>query len=98
MPEPYNGDNRRAPEPQGWHLDKKVPLTLIFAMLMQGAMVIWAIADIKKDVELIKADNAVLHQRDNHQGQDLQDAMALVHEQYREISDRLQRLIERRAP
>lgn len=98
MTEPYNGDNRRAPEPQGWHLDKKVPLTLIFAMLMQGAMVIWAIADIKKDVELIKADNAVLHQRDNQQGQDLRDAMALVREQYREISDRLQRLIERRAP
>ena len=38
-----------------WHLDKKVPLSLIFAMLVQAAMVIWAIADIKKDVEVLKA-------------------------------------------
>lgn len=93
--QPYTGENRRALEPQGWHLDKKVPLTLIFAMLMQGAMVIWAIADIKKDVELLKADSAVLHLRDTQQGQDLRESMALVREQYREISDRLQRLIER---
>jgi hypothetical protein len=64
-------------------------------MLMQGAMVIWAIADIKKDVELLKADSAVLHQRDGQQSQDLRESMLLVRDQYREISDRLQRLIER---
>ena len=42
-----------APTKESWHLDKKVPLSLIFAMLIQAAMVIWAVADIKKDVEIL---------------------------------------------
>ena len=60
MTQPYDGQDRRTPPPAkdpGWHLDKKVPLTLIFAMLMQAAMVIWAIADIKKDVEVLKSQS-----------------------------------------
>ena len=95
MSDHYTGEDRRAAPDLGWHLDKKVPLTLIFAMLCQGAMVIWAIADIKKDVELLRADSIVLHQRDSHQSTDLHESVSLVREQYLEISDRLQRLIER---
>ena len=93
--QPYSGENRRAPEPQGWHLDRKVPLTLIFAMLVQAAMVILAVADIKKDVELLKADNVVLHQRDTQQQVDNNAALALIRQQLERFEGKLDRLIER---
>ena len=88
---------RRAPTPTGWHLDKKVPLTLIFAMLTQAAMVVWAVADIKKDVELLKADNAVLHQRDTQLQTDTNGAMGLIRQHLERLEGKLDRLIERRA-
>ena len=97
----YNGDERRAmreisppPEP-GWHLDKKVPLSLIFAMLVQAGMVIWAIADIKKDVEILKAQSAMQVTRDVRQDSDMRDAMQLLREQFISTNAKLDRLIER---
>ena len=94
--------DRRAPtiEPMqqdstGWHLDKKVPLSLIFAMLCQAAMVIWAIADIKKDVELLKQDTQALHTRDTQQSDSFREAMKLMQDQFARMDSKLDRLIER---
>lgn len=81
----------------GWHLDKKVPLSLIFAMLMQAAMVIWAIADIKKDVELLKQDSVGLHARDTLQADSLKEAMRQMQDQFSRLDAKLDRLIERGA-
>jgi hypothetical protein len=90
-------ERRSAPqEPAGWHLKKEVNLSIIISVIGIAIACVTAYTDLKKDIELIKADTLVLHQRDTQQGQDLREAMALVREQYREISDRLQRLIERR--
>lgn len=91
----YEGEDRRAREESGWHLDKKVPLSLIFAMIIQGAMVVWAIADIKKDVEILKAQTSTQAQRDNRQDTDMQGAMTLLRESLRNLNDKLDRLIER---
>jgi hypothetical protein len=82
-------------DPPGWHLDKKVPLSLIFAMLVQAGMVIWAIADIKKDVELLKQDATVLHQRDTQNADNLRDALKLMQDQFQRLDAKLDRLIER---
>ncbi len=78
-----------------WHLDKKVPLSLIFAMLVQAAMVVWAIADIKKDVEVLKAAMAQQVDRDNRQDRATYEAVALVREDIREVKALLQKLLER---
>jgi len=78
-----------------WHLDKKVPLSLIFAMLVQAAMVIWAIADIKKDVEVLKAAMVQQIDRDNRQDRAGAEAVALVREDLREVKSMLQNLLER---
>lgn len=78
-----------------WHLDKKVPLSLIFAMLVQAAMVIWAIADIKKDVEVLKAAMVQQIDRDNRQDRAGAEAVALVREDLREVKSMLQKLLER---
>ena len=78
-----------------WHLDKKVPLSLIFAMLVQAAMVIWAIADIKKDVEVLKASMVQQIDRDNRQDRAGAEAVALVRDDLREVKSMLQKLLER---
>lgn len=78
-----------------WHLDKKVPLSLIFAMLVQAAMVIWAIADIKKDVEVLKAAMVQQLDRDSRQDRAAADAVGLVREDIKEVKGMLSRLIDR---
>mgnify|MGYP001426105342 FL=1 len=78
-----------------WHLDKKVPLSLIFAMLVQAAMAIWAIADIKKDVEVLKAAMVQQLDRDNRQDRATADAVGLVREDIKEVKVMLSRLIDR---
>jgi|JI9StandDraft_1071089.scaffolds.fasta_scaffold54154_6 hypothetical protein len=78
-----------------WHLDKKVPLSLIFAMLVQAAMVIWAIADIKKDVEVLKAAMVQQLDRDSRQDRATADAVGLVREDIKEVKVMLSRLIDR---
>lgn len=84
----------RPPE-NGWHLDKKVPLSLIFAMLVQAGIVVFAIADIKKDVEVLKARVAEQAHRDVRQDDDLHQAFALLREQFASMNAKLDRLIER---
>lgn len=91
----YEGPNRRAEDPPGWHLDKKVPLSLIFAMLVQAGMVIWAIADIKKDVELLKADALSLHQQRQQQSDVFRDALQQIRDQFSRLDAKMDRLIER---
>ena len=78
-----------------WHLDKKVPLSLIFAMLVQAAMVIWAIADIKKDVEVLKAAMVQQLDRDSRQDRATADAVGLVRDDLHEVKSMLQKLLER---
>lgn len=89
-----NTDTDPTPDNQ-WHLDKKVPLSLIFAMLVQAAMVVWAIADIKKDVEVLKAEMALQVDRDNRQDRAGAEAVALVREDLHEVNSMLQKLLER---
>ena len=84
-----------APPDVGWHLDKKVPLTLIFAMMVQAAMVVWAIADIKKDVEVLKMQSAAQAARDTRQDDEMHEAMRLLREQFMSMNAKLDRLIER---
>ena len=82
------------PNDNQWHLDKKVPLSLIFAMLIQAGMVIWAIADIKKDVEVLKSTMAAQADRDNRQDRSAYEAVALVREDLREVKALLGRILE----
>ena len=79
-----------------WHLDKKVPLSLIFAMLVQAAMVVWAIADIKKDVEILKAQSLVQRDRDDRQDKAAAEAYLRLSYQLEKIDSKLDRLAEAR--
>lgn len=80
-----------------WHLDKKVPLSLIFAMLIQVAMVIWVIADIKKDVEVLKSQALSQHDRDDQQDKAMARQMAVIASWLERIEAKLDRLSEARS-
>ncbi len=85
-----------APTKESWHLDKKVPLSLIFAMLIQAAMVIWAVADIKKDVEILKSRVATQQDRDDRQDKTLGEVVSRLQTQLERMDGKLDRLIEKR--
>lgn len=82
-------------EELGWHLDKKVPISMILAILSLALTGFWGFADLKKDVELLKANALVLHQRDDKQEADIKDSLAQIRQQYDALSAKLDRLIER---
>lgn len=98
--EQYAGPDRREKEEQGWHLDRKVPLSLIFAMLVQAGGVVWAIADIKKDVEVLKMQTTseALGQRERDRRQDDQAtaAILLIRSQLERMENKMDRIIEGR--
>ncbi len=91
----YEGDERRAKEPQGWHLKKEVNLSIIFAMISLALTGFWGFADLKKDVALLQANQMVLHDRDTKQENDIREALAQVREQYKELRQLLDRIVER---
>ena len=85
-----------APTKESWHLDKKVPLSLIFAMLIQAAMVIWAVADIKKDVEILKSRVATQSDRDDRQDKTLGEVVSRLQTQLERMDGKMDWLIEKR--
>jgi hypothetical protein len=91
----YNGPNRRAPVAEGWHLDKKVPLSLIAAMIAQVVIVTMFFADIKRDVELLKQDVLGLHTRDTAIELQTREYVKSLNDSISRIDGKLDRLIER---
>lgn len=91
----YHGAERREPVSQGWHLDKKVPLSLIAAMIAQVVIVTMFFADIKRDVELLKAKTTSMEAQANADKNTLRDSLAIMREQFSRMDAKLDRLVER---
>jgi hypothetical protein len=88
-------DRRYPPAESQWHLDKKVPLSLIFALVVQTVIVVIAFQDVKRDVELLKAAQVVLHERNAQQSNDMRESMAQVRDQFKTLNEKMDRIIER---
>jgi len=80
-----------------WHLDKKVPISIIVVLVMQGVAGIWMIAEIKKDVELLKQGSMEQHLRDERQDKQTSEVIGQLRADIKEVSNKLDRLIERAA-
>jgi hypothetical protein len=82
----------------GWHLDKKVPLALIVVLLTYG-LAGWAfVVDLRKDIELIKAQLIVQRERDDRQDtasrervSEVRDALIELRRSVEKLSDRLEK-------
>jgi hypothetical protein len=101
MNKEYIGEDRRSvpPPPElGWHLKKEVNVSIIISVIGITVACITAYTDLKKDIELIKADTTVLHQRDTQQMNDLDRAISAIQNQYIRMEAKLDRLIERKTP
>ena len=96
--QPYAGEDRRAPDESRWHLDKKVPLSLIAAMIAQVVIVTMFFADIKKDVELLKAKTTNIESRYESDKSTLRETLQIMREEFRNMDGKLDRLIERSKP
>jgi Tfp pilus assembly protein PilO len=97
----YTGEARRAqhpPQEAGWHLDKKVPLSLIAAMIAQVIVVTMFFADIKRDVELLKAKTESIENRYDADKLTLRDNLSILRDQFKSMDQKLDRLIERGKP
>lgn len=81
---------------EDWHLDKTVPISLIVAVLVQAGMVIWAIADIKKDVEILKSQTTAQRDRDDQQDKSSARQFSTITNSLDRIDSKLDRLIEKR--
>lgn len=79
-----------------WHLDKKVPLSLIFAMIVQAAMVLWAVAGIRGDVEILKVKLQAQTSRADKQDQSSAESLSLIRGQLDKMENKLDRALERR--
>lgn len=45
-----------------WHLDKRVPITLIFAIFIQTASAFWWASQMESRVEVLERENLVVHE------------------------------------
>lgn len=81
---------------EGWHLDKKVPISLILALCAQFGGGVWYAGRIDARIEKLENDRPAQRDRD-----DRQDAAAVLSAQALQgrldrIDSKLDRLIERR--
>lgn len=80
---------------QGWHLDKKVPISIILALLFQAATGLWFLANMSTDIELLKRSENQQHDRDERQDRAQAEAYLRLSEQLQKVADKLDRIIER---
>lgn len=96
------GARAAQPQPEHWHLDKKVPIGIIFAIVLQGLGAVLYVARMEARLDqrlaLIEADNRQLHESDQDaERQRAADSSSLVSRLDR-LEVKLDRLIEARLP
>lgn len=85
---------------EGWHLDKKVPVSIIFVLIAQfigGVMFMQRLDGRVTTLEVSRSD-ALSQQRDRdeHQDRENADAFTLMRAQLEKMDGKLDRLIESR--
>ena len=50
-------------ENESWHLNKSVPITLIFGLIVQGAAIVWTVSMMMSDIEDNSEEIVALEER-----------------------------------
>ena len=89
---------RRAPEPEKWHLSKSIPIGLIITLLVIAFSGVQAFFKHERDIDLLKAAQAsnftILANADISQISNFKDALSQLREQYTQLNSKIDRLIE----
>jgi len=89
-------NNRRTPEAGGWHLDRKVPISLILTIILLAVGGMSGYSDLKKEIALMQSEIGTLQKADDRQADALKDALGGLQSQLNRMEANLYRLIERR--
>lgn len=85
----------QAREDNHWHLDKKVPISIIVALAVQFAGGLWFMAKLEARVLAIESNTVSQRDRDDRQDNAVTAALALARGDIKDMSGKLDRLIER---
>ena len=83
--------------PADWHLDRRLQITHILSTLSLGVGAVLYVGDIRKDVEVLKAQVVVQVSRDQRQDSDVAARQQDLQARLDRIDEKLDRLIEGRA-
>jgi Tfp pilus assembly protein PilO len=78
-------------ETKDWHLDKKVPISILILVFVQLLGFLWS---IRKDVELLKLGQAVATDRDTRQDRTLADSISMLRADIQILTAKVDRLVE----
>lgn len=77
-----------------WHLDKRVPITLILAILLQSAGFVWFIGKMDGRIIALEAAGVAQKERDDRQDRAATDAASMIRSDLRDLGQKIDRLIE----
>jgi len=97
-------DQESPPERESWHLHKATTLTIIGFIFTLVCIIFSAFLENKNEMSGIHSNEAVvreqikvLHERDDKAFNEQRESMNLLRDQYKDISARLDRLIDRKS-
>lgn len=82
----------------GWHLDRRVPITLIITLLLQAAAGLWFAAKMDSRVASLEHVRVEQKERDNEQDRAVRDTAALIRADLTYIRAQLDELIREGRP
>jgi hypothetical protein len=78
----------------GWHLDRKVPIGIIVALIAQLGTMVWYASKMESRIFALESLQAAQHERDERQDNASSASDALIRAQLVRIDDKLDRLLD----
>lgn len=85
------------PSDTRWHLDKKVPISIIAALFVQFLGGVWFMSKLESRVVTLEAAKVAQERVDDRQDQRAGEAVNLVRSDIQELGRKFDRFIERTA-
>ena len=77
-----------------WHLDKKVPISIIVVLFVQFFSGVWYMGTLASRISQVEHDQVAQKERDAMQDKYASESAASIHEDIRELDRKLDRIIE----
>ncbi len=82
-------------EDGGWHLDKRVPITLILAIIAQTISFVWFFSKMDSRIQALETAALSQKDRDDRQDRTAAEILSSLRMDIKEVDRKLDRLIER---